>query len=252
MRRTRVPEARVKIRLFQPSIRITQTEKHSPQQKQKTPNPKNNPYENNPTQTFSAGRLCRAVAGRTGLPIRTNSRSHGTILLMLPMGLAWSGEREPWLGTEPRAIPAGALLVTVNFNGSSDTPASDYICLAGGNPWWQPQSVDLTNIGPLISTSSGTTHRISPWLNSMMFRVGPGHNEQKYSPTCYAGLGGRRLSFRKSAGAGYKCLRQLQSDGALDRQHQHTSRSRRWLDARQHSRQSGPGPLGRGQRHRLP
>ncbi len=57
-------------------------------------------------------------------------------------GVEWGTGAVAWDGTQGN--PAGALLVTVNFNSSSDTPGSDYICLAGGNPWWQPQSVDLT------------------------------------------------------------------------------------------------------------
>jgi hypothetical protein len=37
----------------------------------------------------------------------------------------------------------GSLKVTVDFTGASDTPAADYICFNGGNPWYQPLAVNL-------------------------------------------------------------------------------------------------------------
>jgi hypothetical protein len=70
------------------------------------------------------------------LPVQTfDSAASGT-------GVEWGTGAVAWDGTQGN--PAGALLVTVTFSSASDTPASDYICLAGGNPWYQPQSVDLT------------------------------------------------------------------------------------------------------------
>jgi hypothetical protein len=69
------------------------------------------------------------------LPVQTfDSDASGT-------GVEWGTGAVAWTGAQGN--PAGALLVTVNFTSGSDTPASDYICLAGGNPWWQPKAVDL-------------------------------------------------------------------------------------------------------------
>jgi len=70
------------------------------------------------------------------LPVQTfDSDANGT-------GVEWGSSTVAWDGTQGN--PAGALLITATFGSGSDTPESDYICLAGGNPWYQPQSVDLT------------------------------------------------------------------------------------------------------------
>src|ERR1035437_9764881 len=40
--------------------------------------------------------------------------------------------------------PAGALELTLSLDSTSDTPASDYICIAGGNPWYQPTRINFS------------------------------------------------------------------------------------------------------------
>jgi hypothetical protein len=57
-------------------------------------------------------------------------------------GVEWGTGTVTWDGNQGK--PAGAMLLTFNFEGSSDTPAADYACLDGGNPWWQPQTMDLS------------------------------------------------------------------------------------------------------------
>lgn len=57
-------------------------------------------------------------------------------------GVEWGPGTVAWDGTTGN--PAGSLLMTLSFGSGSDTPAVAYICLAGGNPWYQPQTVNCS------------------------------------------------------------------------------------------------------------
>lgn len=84
------------------------------------------------TLTFgSAGTM---LAQTADLPINTfDSNANGT-------GIEWGSGAVAWNSTAGNA--AGSLEITTTFGGS-DTPCTAYVCLAGGNPWYQPQTVDL-------------------------------------------------------------------------------------------------------------
>jgi hypothetical protein len=58
-------------------------------------------------------------------------------------GEEWGSGTVAWDGTQGE--PAGSLLLTLNFGNSSDTPAVAYCCLDGGNPWYQPQTMNVSS-----------------------------------------------------------------------------------------------------------
>ena len=57
-------------------------------------------------------------------------------------GSEWGTGSANW--DEINGNPAGSLLVTAVFSGSSDTALTEYICLNGGNPWYVPTAINLS------------------------------------------------------------------------------------------------------------
>ena len=57
-------------------------------------------------------------------------------------GVEWGSSTLALDGVEGN--PAGSLQITATFGGASDSPMVDYVCIAGGNPWWQPVSINFS------------------------------------------------------------------------------------------------------------
>ena len=77
-------------------------------------------------------------------------------------GVEWGTSTVAWDGTHGNTD--GSLLVTATLSGGSDTPMADYVCNAGGNPWYTPggsaiQFSSYTNISfdILYDTTSDIT-----------------------------------------------------------------------------------------------
>ena len=81
-----------------------------------------------------------ALAAPAGLLAQTADITMNTFDSALSgVGVEWGTGVVTWDAT---GNPGGSALIDVAFAGSSDTPASDYFCFNGGNPWYQPFSVN--------------------------------------------------------------------------------------------------------------
>jgi hypothetical protein len=85
---------------------------------------------------LALGSAGTAFAQTADLPIQTfDADANGT-------GHEWGSGTQSFDASTGNA--AGALLVTVDFSSSSDTPCTTYICYKGGNPWYTPATIQFS------------------------------------------------------------------------------------------------------------
>ena len=93
------------------------------------------------TGILAAGALLLAGSSRIQAQLQVGTDTEKVLTLqtfdtaIAGTGVEWGTGSLAWAST---GNPGGSLLVTVDFTGGSDTPAADYICNAGGNPWYTP------------------------------------------------------------------------------------------------------------------
>ena len=94
-------------------------------------------------------------------------------------GVEWGSSTVAWDGGV--GDPVGSLAFTVTFGSGSDSPMVDYVCIAGGNPWYQPTRINFstyTNIqfdikwDPTSDITIAQFNDLSTWNSTMTNSLG--------------------------------------------------------------------------------